>query len=197
LDETADSELLRRAREGSSAACDELVGRYQDRVYTVALGYLRDVEEALDVTQEAFVRLLRALPQFREEAGLYTWLYRVTVNLCIDRQRRAGRRPAASSLEELRYGEGAALTETRKRFCPQEALATRELREQIDAAIAALDERFRVVVILADIEGLSQREIARIVGCPVNTVKTRLHRGRLLIRERLKPYLAGEEGALA
>jgi RNA polymerase sigma-70 factor (ECF subfamily) len=193
LDETSDAVLVRLAREGATAAWEELICRYQDRVYTIAYGYLHDAEDALDVTQETFLRVVEGLPRFREQANFYTWLYRIVVNLCIDRQRKAGRRPPAISLDEIPGETGVGPVETRTALCPQRALETRELRDQIDAAIAALPEPYRLVVILADIEGLSHGEIAGILRCPVNTTKTRLHRGRLLIRERMKDYLAGDE----
>jgi RNA polymerase sigma-70 factor, ECF subfamily len=190
-DEAPDSALARLAQAGSHAACEELIRRYQDRVYTLVNGYLRDPEEALDVTQETFLRMVEGLPRFREESRFYTWLYRIAVNRCIDRRRRTTQQPSPTSLEDLETDRASALVETRAARCPQSALETRELREQIHAAIAALPEAFRMIVILADIEGLSYAEIAPIVGCPVNTVKTRLHRGRLALRVKLEPYLKG------
>jgi RNA polymerase sigma-70 factor (ECF subfamily) len=193
MDETPDNVLVSLAREGSAAAGDELIRRYQDRIYTVALGYLHDPEEALDVTQEVFLRMVEGLPRFREQANFFTRLYRIAVNRCIDRGRRKGRHPAPISLQEFEGERAAELTETRSAMCPHAALEAQELRERIHAAIAAVPETYRMVVILADIEGLSYVEIARILRCPVNTVKTRLHRGRLAIRQRLEAYLKGEE----
>jgi RNA polymerase sigma-70 factor, ECF subfamily len=192
-EQTRDDALVRLARQGSAAACDELIRCYQDRVYTVAFRYVSDPEEALDITQETFLRMVEALPKFREQTNFYTWLYRIAVNRCIDRCRQTRQQPSPASLEDLETDRVAEMTETRAGHCPQAALEARELRDQIHAAIAALPEAFRMIVILADIEGLSYAEIAPIVGCPVNTVKTRLHRGRLAIRERLGPYLKGVE----
>jgi RNA polymerase sigma-70 factor, ECF subfamily len=193
MDEAPDHVLVSRARQGSAAACDELIRRYQDRIYTVALGYLHDPEEALDVTQDVFVRMVEGLPRFREQANFYTWLYRIAVNRCIDRGRRKSRHPAPLSLQDFEGERAAELAETRLAMCPHAALEAQELRERIHGAIAAVPETYRMVVILADIEGLSLAEIAQILRCPVNTVKTRLHRGRLAIRQRLEAYLKGEE----
>jgi RNA polymerase sigma-70 factor (ECF subfamily) len=191
LEEAPDRLLVRLARQGSDAACEALVGRYQDRIYTLAFGYLHDAEEALDITQDTFLRMVEGLPRFREQANFYTWLYRIAVNRCLDRRREKSRRPPPTPLQEFATDRAIELTETRAALCPHSALEARELREQLGAAIAAVPEAFRMVVILADIEGLSYAEIAQILRCPVNTVKTRLYRGRTLIRQRLEAYLKG------
>jgi len=192
MDETPDGTLVRLAREGSVAACEALIRRYQDRIYTIAYSYVHDPEEALDITQETFLKMIEGLPRFREQANVYTWLYRIVVNRCIDRSRKRNRRPPPASLQELEGDRAAELTETRASLCPQAALEAQELREQIQRAIAAVPEIYRMAVILADIEGLSMAEIARILGCPITTVRTRLHRGRTVIRQRLETYLKGE-----
>jgi RNA polymerase sigma-70 factor (ECF subfamily) len=191
--DSPDSLLVRSARGGDVAACQELIRRYQDRIYAVAYGYVQNREEALDITQDTFLRMLEGLPRFREQANFYTWLYRIAVNRCIDWRRSRTRRPPPLSLDEL-VGEGTfELTETGSAVHPQAALETKELREQISAAIARVPDVYRMVVVLADLQGLSNGEIAGILGCPINTVKSRLHRGRLFIRERLETYLKGEE----
>jgi RNA polymerase sigma-70 factor (ECF subfamily) len=189
--------LVRLARQGSVAACEELIRRYQDRVYSIAFGYLHDPEEALDITQDTFLRMVEGLPRFREHASFYTWLYRIVVNRCIDRRRNRSRYPPPASFQEFAGDRAMELMERRAALCPHAALEAQELREQIQAAIAAVPEIYRMVVILADIQGLTTAEIAPILGCPVNTVKTRLHRGRLVIRERLEAYLKGDEYELS
>jgi RNA polymerase sigma-70 factor (ECF subfamily) len=193
MDESPDSLLARLARQGSVTACEELIRRYQDRVYAVAYSYVHDAEEALDITQDTFLRMVEGLPRFREQANFYTWLYRIAVNRCIDRRRHRSRYPPPTSFEEFAGDRAMELTERRAALCPHEALEAQELREQIRTAIAAVPEVYRMVVILSDIQGLSSAEIAQILRCPVNTVKTRLHRGRLVIRQRLEAYLRGEE----
>lgn len=192
LDEPSDSLLVRSARSGDAVACQELIRRYQGRIYAVAYGYVQDREEALDITQDTFVRMLEGLPRFREEANFYTWLYRIVVNRCIDWRRRRTRRPPPASFHDL-VADEAEPAEPRPSLQPHEALEAKELREQLRAAIAAVPEIYRIVVVLADVQGLSSAEIARILRCPVNTVKTRLHRGRLVVRERLSAYLKGEQ----
>lgn len=193
MDETPDGTLVRLAREGNVAACEALIRRYQDRIYTIAYSYVHDPEEALDITQDTLLRMVEGLPRFREQANVYTWLYRIVVNQCIDRGRKKSRRPPPASFQELEGDRAAELTETRSALCPEAALEARELRDQIQRAIAAVPDIYRMAVILADIEGLSMAEIAQILGCPVATVRTRLHRGRTVIRQRLEAYLKGEE----
>jgi RNA polymerase sigma-70 factor, ECF subfamily len=197
MDESPDSALVRLARQGSIAACEALIRRYQDRVYSIVCGYVHDPEEALDITQDTFVRMVEGLPRFREQSSFYTWLYRIAVNQCIDRRRKRIRYPATASFQEFENDRTLVLTERRAELCPHEALEAQELREQIRAAIAAVPEVYRMVVILADIQGLSSAVIAQILRCPVNTVKTRLHRGRLVVRQRLEAYLKGEEYELS
>lgn len=193
MDETPDSALVRLAREGSVAACEELIRRYQDRIYTVAYSYVHDADEALDITQDTFLRMIEGLPRFREQANLYTWLYRIVVNRCIDRGRKKNRQPPPTSIQDLEPDRAAELTETRASLCPEAALEAQELREEIQKAIGAVPEIYRMPVILADVQGLSMAEIAQILRCPVATVRTRLHRGRTVIRQRLEAYLKGEE----
>jgi RNA polymerase sigma-70 factor (ECF subfamily) len=193
MDQTPDSTLVRLAREGSVAACEELIRRYQDRIYTIAYSYVHDNEEALDITQDTFLRMIEGLPRFREQANVYTWLYRIVVNRCIDRRRKKARQPPPTSFQDLETDRALELTESRAAHCPQAALEQRELREQIHKAIAAVPEIYRMPVILADVQGLSMAEIAQILRCPVTTVRTRLHRGRTAVRQRLEAYLKGEE----
>jgi RNA polymerase sigma-70 factor, ECF subfamily len=194
VDEPPDSLLVRSARRGDVAACQELIRRYQDRVYAIAFSYAHDHDEAMDLTQDTFLRMLQGLARFREESRFSTWLCRIAVNRCLDWRRSRSRHPPPVSFEDLPLGESALEPhETRATLRPHEALETKELRAQIRAAIAAVPEVYRIVVELADVQGLSTAEIAQILRCPINTVKTRLHRGRVSIRQRLGAYLKGEE----
>jgi RNA polymerase sigma-70 factor (ECF subfamily) len=189
--------LVRLAQQGDVTACQDLIRRYQDRIYTVAYSCVQDRDEALDITQDTFLRMLEGLPRFRAEANFYTWLYRIVVNRCIDWRRSRTRRPPPASLDDLMSRDEAEPVEARQEHSPHAALEAKELREQIEAAIAALPEPFHMAVVLADVQGLSMRDIAQIVRCPANTVKTRLHRGRQLIRKRLEVYLKGEDHELS
>jgi RNA polymerase sigma-70 factor (ECF subfamily) len=184
-----DAALARSASRGDDEACGELIRRYRDRIYRVAYGYVGDHEEALDITQETFLQMVEGLPRFREQANFYTWLHRIALNRCMDWGRRRTRRPPPVSLDDLTDEGWAEPADSRAASRPDHVLMAKELRRQINAAIDAVPELFRRVVLLADVEGLSTQEIADRLGCPVNTVKTRLYRGRSLVRRRLQAYL--------
>lgn len=188
-DLATDALLARLATSGDDAARGELIRRYHERIYRVVYGYVQDRDEAQDLTQETFLQMLEGLPRFREQSRFYTWLHRIALNRCLDWGRRKSRRPPAVSLNYLMDEGWAEPADARAGSRPDEMLLAQELRKQIQAAIAAVPERFRNVVLLADVEGLSTREIADRLGCPVNTAKTRLHRGRAMIRRRLRAYL--------
>jgi RNA polymerase sigma-70 factor, ECF subfamily len=186
LEKAPDSTLIRLARQGSLMACDALIRRYQDRVYTIASSYVHDPQEALEITQDSLMNLFERLPQFPEHAGFYPWLCRIVVDRCIDGDRR---RRSLPSLQDLASEKAVDRTEERLARCPDEALEAAGLQEQLRAAVAAVPEIDRMVVILADIEGLSSAEIAPILGCPVDSVQTRLQRGRRVIRQQLDAHL--------
>ena len=190
-DAAPDEALARAAAQGDDAACGELIRRYRDRIYRVAYSYVKDHEEALDITQETLLQMLEGLARFREQANFYTWLHRIAVNRCLDWGRERTRRPPPASLDHPLDEGWVEPADSRAASRPDYVLMAKELRSQIHAAIAAVPEVFRSVVLLADVEGLSIQEIADRLGCPVNTVKTRLYRGRLVIRRRVRAYLEG------
>jgi RNA polymerase sigma-70 factor (ECF subfamily) len=184
-----DALLARAAARGDDAACQELIRRYWDRIFAVAYDYVRNRDEAMDVTQETFLQMLEHLPRFRGHSSFYTWLHRIALNRCIDWSRGKTRRPPPLSLNGLIEEGWAEPADRRPAWRPDEALLAQELRVKLQAAIAAVPEPFRGVLLMADLEGLSNQEIAARISCPVNTVKTRLYRARLIVRRRLRAYL--------
>jgi RNA polymerase sigma-70 factor (ECF subfamily) len=170
-------------------ACGELVRRYRDRIYRVVYGYVGDPDAALDITQETLLQMLEGLPRFREQASFYTWLHRIAINRCLDWGRERTRRPPSTSLDQPAHEGWTEPADARTQSRPDYVLMAKELRGQIQAAIAAVPEPYRTVVLLADVEGLATREIADRLSCPLNTVKTRLYRGRVVVRRRLRAYL--------
>jgi len=186
----ADTALVRAAQAGATEAYGELARRYQDRIYTVISGSIADREDALDLTQETFVKAYMALDRFRAEAGFYTWLYRIAVHLCIDYNRKRQRRQEPLPLDQyLLHDPSAEPEDTSPAGDPERAAINLHLREAIRAALQRLSEPFRTAVILHDIEGLSQEEVARIMGCPRGTAKSRIQRGRYLLRDHLRPFV--------
>lgn len=185
-----DANLVREARAGAPEAFNELIARYQDRIFMLVSGMVADHEDALDLVQETFLKAYVGLDRFRQEAGFYTWLHRIAIHLCIDYSRRRKRRMAPLPLDQyLQDHPGMEPEETSPSRNPERALLNRHLNAAIRLALQQLSEPFRTAVILRDIEGLAHEEIARIMQCPVGTAKTRIHRGRCQLRDLLRPLI--------
>lgn len=184
---TEDRKTLERLRSGDPAAFGDLVESYQDRLYRVLVRISGDHHDTEDLLQEVFMKAHRALATFQAEARLFTWLYRIAVNTALSHRRKGRGRPPTLSLDQARGGEASPLLDPPDggRGAPAEAEAAEEI-EEVRQAIASLDEDHRTVVVLKDIEGLRYEEIAEIIGCPRGTVKSRIHRARMAIRDRLK-----------
>jgi RNA polymerase sigma-70 factor (ECF subfamily) len=174
--------FLDRLRAGDAPAFEELVMTYQHRVYGVALRMLRNQAEAEEVAQEAFVRAHRALGDFRGDAKLSTWLYAITSRLCLNRL-------ASGERRLRRQGEDALLRLSDAGPRPDAALERRELETALGRAIDELPEDRRIVVVLRDIEGLSYDEIAQVLELELGTVRSRLHRARADLKEKLERFL--------
>src|SRR5436190_2843217 len=157
----ADSALVREAQAGGSGAYSELVHRYQDRIYTVISGMIAAREDALDLTQETFLKAYTALGRFRHDAGFYTWLYQIAVHLCIDYNRKRRRHLDLLSLDQdLQMHLGIEPEDPSPSRNPERAALNVHLRAAIHAALQCLPDSFRLAVLLHDIEGLSQEEVA-------------------------------------
>jgi RNA polymerase sigma-70 factor, ECF subfamily len=186
----ADTDLVRAAQAGDSEAYGELVGRYQDCIYTIVSDRVADREDALDLVQETFFRAYRALGGFRQEAGFYTWLYRIAVRLCIDHSRKRKRRQEPVSLDQYLLQDPIAEPAATSPACdPERSTINLHLRAALSTALQQLSEPYRAAVILHDVEGLSQEKIARIMDCPIGTAKSRIQRGRYQLRDLLRPFV--------
>jgi RNA polymerase sigma-70 factor (ECF subfamily) len=174
--------FLDRLRAGDAPAFEELVMTYQHRVFGVALRMLGNRAEAEDVAQEAFVRAHRALGAFRGDAKLSTWLYAITSRLCLNRLASGERRLTRPHEDTL-----LRLSDAGPR--PDAALERRELETALGRAIAELPEDRRIVVVLRDLEGLSYEEIAEVLELELGTVRSRLHRARADLKEKLERFL--------
>lgn len=187
-------ELVERAAEHDHKAFQVLVERYQRKAYSVAFGILRNDDAAMDVTQDAFVKVYKALPGFKGQAAFYTWLYRIVVNLCIDRKRKAARRREVEYEDTLSHGTdgpmvGAVLASTGIES-PSAAYARRELREQMGLAMASLGERHREILVLREVEGLSYEDLSDVLDVPKGTVMSRLFHARKNFQQALARYLS-------
>jgi RNA polymerase sigma-70 factor (ECF subfamily) len=192
LAEMPDSLLVREAKGGNAEAYGELVSRYQDKVFTVIYGQIGSREDALDLTQDVFIRAHGAIGRFREDAVFYTWLYRIAVNACIDYLRRRKRVQQPFSLDgEVLAGLGYEPVDESPFVDPERVLENSELRVALRTAIDSLSEPLRVAVLMHDVEGLSQKEIADLLKCPLGTVKSRIQRGRMELRQKLAHFVDG------
>lgn len=192
-----DRELVERLKRRDEKAFRAFVQTYQRPVYALVFRMLGDEEEARDVSQEVFVSVFRAVGSFRGESKLSTWLFRIVTNHCRNRQkylgrRQQGKRQPYEETEEvvgMTGGDATVLGERPPR--PDREVEGRRLQAALQKAIAALDADQRELVVLRDIQGLSYEEIQRVTGLPEGTVKSRLHRARLALKEAIAPHVDG------
>ena len=188
-EEIADSTLVERVQRGDKKAFDLLVIKYQNRVINLVSRYVRDVTDAQDIAQEAFLKAYRALPNFRGDSAFYTWLYRIAINTAKNHVASRARRPQeyqAIGSDDETFDLDEALKET---DTPENLLLTDEIQRTILTAIEELPDDLRIAITLREVEGLSYEEIAETMTCPIGTVRSRIFRAREAIDIRLKPLL--------
>ena len=181
-----ETRLAKLARNGDLRAFGELVDLYKDKIYHLAYRMLHNVQEAEDVVQETFLRVYTNLNRYDEMQKFSTWIYRIGTNLCIDRLRK--RKPSYSLDAEVNDGDGDdwySMLASQDRT-PEGELILSETQQQVRDAIDALPEKYKSVVILRYLHDMSLQEISEILDMPVSTIKTRVHRGREYLRERLE-----------
>lgn len=189
-----DAELVARVQGGETTAYGALVLKYQDRIFNTCWRICGHLEDARDLTQDAFVKALEGIASFRQESGFYTWVFRVAVNLALS-HRRKGKTRQALSIDHAPGADGTQAEQLAKRIqdvragAPEAGLSGGELQSRLVAAMAALDDDHRAMVVLRDIEGFDYAEIGEILGVPPGTVKSRLHRARMQLREALAPWM--------
>ena len=187
----SDWELVQRSQAGDHEAFRELVERYQRKIAALALGMLRNRDDALDVVQETFTKAYQSLDRFKGDAGFYTWVYRIAYNLCIDHQRREGKHHLRVPLEGDEPDDGIppALPDGPRADQPFEKTRDAEIAERMRTAIAELTPDHRAVILLREVEGLSYAEISQVLECPKGTVMSRLHYARRQLQARLRGLL--------
>jgi RNA polymerase sigma-70 factor (ECF subfamily) len=179
-----DAPLIAATLAGDSAAFGQLVGLYQDRLYNSLLRVLGSAEDASDIVQDAFVQAYVKLDTFRGSSAFYTWLYRIAFNLAMSHARR-GRK--TTSLDEMKSGLGSEPVDDQP--APEANMEQREQVEMVHAALAELSTEYRTILVLREIDGCRYEQIAEILDMPVGTVRSRLFRARLALREELTPRL--------
>jgi RNA polymerase sigma-70 factor (ECF subfamily) len=193
-DRDIDQQLVLRAQRGDKQAFELLVVKYQRKLGRLLARFIRDPAEVEDVTQEAFVKAYRALPAFRGDSAFYTWLYRIGINTAKNYLMALGRRAPTSTEVEAQDAEGFEDGEQLRDInTPESMLLSKEIAATVNATIEELPEELRTAIQLREIEGMSYEDIARIMDCPIGTVRSRIFRAREAIAERLRPLLGTRE----
>lgn len=184
----ADQGIVEQVIGGDVDSFAILVDRYQDRIYSTVLNYVSNPDDAVDVTQESFVKAYTSLRSFNASSAFYTWVYRIAINTAIDFLRKRKSR-IADSLDDHKLTEiGFEPVSKDPSSDPEKVLARTEQRQALRQAIGSLSDKLRSVVVLHDVEGLSQEEVAEILRVPVGTVKSRVSRARAELR-----YILGKQ----
>lgn len=198
MDRTQDRQLIARLQAGDEEAVKELAERYTHRIYQMALRHMKNREDAEEVTQDVLMKVYRKVDRFRGDAALSSWIYRITFNTAMSRLRTHRAERAA---EQERDRTAAARQQGEDRPAPRHAadwsrmpdeeLLRAQLREAVGAALNELPEIYRVPVLLRDIQGLTTEEASSRLQVKDQTLKSRLHRGRVMLRERLQAFTTG------
>jgi RNA polymerase sigma-70 factor, ECF subfamily len=181
-----DQELIAECLSGQTHAFGVLVARYQNRLFNTLVGVLGSVEDAHDVAQEAFVNAFQKLNTFRGHSAFYSWLFRIALNSAVSQKRK---QRAVVSIDAAREQSGDEPVDRHPAARPEHGLETNERQVAVRAALAELAEEFRTALILKEMEDLSYEEISEIVGCPIGTVRSRIHRARAELRVKLQGLL--------
>jgi RNA polymerase sigma-70 factor (ECF subfamily) len=190
-----DRALVDRARGGDKDAFRLLYQRYHRRAYALALGVVKNPEDALDVVQDAFLKAHRHLEGFEGNASFYTWLYRIVMNVAIDQVRKAGRAPTVDYDDAVAHLDSDAPADLQDLVPqlvggnPAKELQRREIREKIDEAMAKLSENHRAVLVMREIDGLSYEEMATVMKCSKGTIMSRLFHARRYMQKYLLEFL--------
>jgi RNA polymerase sigma-70 factor (ECF subfamily) len=183
----ADQILVERVQQGDKQAFNALVLKYQQKVANLVGRYIRDPAEVLDVTQEAFIKAYRALPNFRGDSAFFTWLYRVAINTAKNHLAAQARRPPQDDIEAVNAEQMDIGSVLKEQDTPENRLIQEDILKAIQAALSALPDELRTAIMLRELDGLSYEEIAQAMDCPVGTVRSRIFRAREAIDKQLKP----------
>ena len=184
----SDEKLVRASQKGDMAAFEELVARHRDKIYARAFSMMRNEDEAIDLSQEAWVKGWQRLKQFQGESSFVTWMTRIVINLCLD-QLRKQKRHRAESIELMEEESGGVERQMPVvTVNPTEGLERKELRQRIDKALGQLSNEHRTVLILHEFEELEYKEIAKKMGCSIGTVMSRLFYARRRMANLMASY---------
>ncbi len=193
-----DKDLVARCQAGDRQAFRQLVEKYQQKVFGILYGMVRDAEDARDLTQDVFLRVYGNLSSFRGQSSFYTWLYRITLNISYDHLKKAKNRPLTlmeNPVEDAAISEDALAMFGQSNFrgSPQWNLDTQELAHMVGRALESLSEAHRAVILLRELHGMSYDEMAQTLQCNVGTVMSRLFNARAAMKKAMEPYLQEKE----
>lgn len=187
-----DQQLIQQCLAGQTEAFGQLVLRYQDRLFHAILLMVGSQDDARDLAQEAFIHAFRRLDSFRGDSAFYTWLFRIAVNATISFRRKAARQ-RATSVESARENTGQEPSDQRTDVSPSFHMEVSEQQALVQRALNELSDEFRMALVLTEIEGRSYEEAAELCDCPIGTIRSRVHRARAELKERLRVMLRPEE----
>ena len=188
-----ETELIGKAKQGDTRAFEELMRKHQGKIYNLGLKLLRNKEDAADMLQETFIKAYQALPRFEQKSALSTWLYRIAANFAFMKLRK--KNPKKLSLDEIKEASTTLYEKEIKDWSanPQAHLQNQDLKAVLDGAIGLLPSKYKTVFMLHDVEGLPIAKVGEVLSLSVPAVKSRIHRSRLFLRERLSKYFEPNE----
>ena len=184
-----DQLLVERVQKGDKRAFDLLINKYQHRIVSLVARYVSDQAEALDVSQEAFIKAYRAIDRFRGDSAFYTWLYRIAINTAKNWLVAKKRRPPATDIDAADAEQYDIESRLKEQGTPENEMMREEIKRTVFDPIAELPEDLRTAIMLREMEGMSYEDIAVTMDCPIGTVRSRIFRAREAIDEKLKPLL--------
>lgn len=181
-----ENDLIKKCKKGNREAFNVLFSKYQSQVVGIAYGMLSDKEDALDAAQEAFVRVYRSIESFKEQSSFATWLYRITTNVCSDMLRKRQRSAAVTSINQTLDDDKKDIDIRDESPTPEEHFEITERQAAVRQAISELNDEYRAVITLCDLEGMSYDEISEVLDLPLGTVKSRISRARNALKKNLE-----------
>jgi len=194
MSQVSDSNFVERLKEKDASAMDELVDAYGGKIYNLAMGMLKKEHDAEDIVQDTFLQVFEKIHTFREEAALPSWIYRIAINFCYMKLRKGKRDDYVSIEDYMPKFEKSGMHETPVNDWSgmvEDRMLRKEMGGIISENIDKLSEKYKTVLVLRDVQGFSTEEVADITGMTVAAVKSRLHRARLFLRDRLSSYYKG------
>ncbi len=194
MPDKGDAQFVRRLKERDPSAMDEMVDRFSNKIFNLAIGLLKNQEDASDVVQDTLLQVFEKIETFRGDSQLSSWIYRIAINFAYMKIRKNKRNeyiPIEENMPQFQKSGMHARPVNSWAEKADVALERKETRELLRTNISKLAEKYRTVLVLRDIEGFSTEEVAEITGMTIPAVKSRLHRARLFLREKLADYYRG------